>query len=134
MARKRGGLSDPSGTRFSILADALAQRGLAISPASVPQPQRDSEVSVPAGELALTRCGKVTLRREKKGRGGKTVTIISGLGLQSDRLEQLARTLRKALGCGSIVEGRNVVLQGDMTTRAAVWLRTQGAKQIVIGN
>lgn len=116
------------------LADALARRGVAVSPAASPAPPPPSPPARVASEFAFDRVGKLVLRREKKGRGGKTVTVIAGLGWRARQLEELARTLRKAFGCGSSVEGDTVILQGDMTERTQRWLVDRGAKQVVIGN
>jgi translation initiation factor 1 len=69
---------------------------------------------------------------EKKGRRGKTVTRIAGLP-QRD-LNALAVEMKKALGCGAMVEESEVVLQGSLVERAAAWLSKQGAKQVVKGN
>jgi len=74
------------------------------------------------------------LRRERKGRGGKTVTLLSGLALPPARLDALARALRTALGCGARVDGATIVLQGDLAPRAEAWLRAHGAQQVVRGN
>jgi translation initiation factor 1 len=76
--------------------------------------------------------GKVVLRRETKGRGGKTVTRVQGL--PQDWLETLAHRMKKALGCGAKVEGEDVLLQGALLDRAASWLEQQGARRVVKGN
>jgi len=76
--------------------------------------------------------GKIVLRREKKGRGGKTVTRISGLPAQ--RLDELCKKMKKALGCGARVEGDDLVLLGQLTERGAEWLRAAGATRVVMGN
>lgn len=71
---------------------------------------------------------KLVVRREKKGRGGKTVTRIQGLPA-SERDAILAR-LKKALGCGGTVEDEDVVLLGALVDRAADWLAAEGATRI----
>ncbi|MCA9575618.1 MAG: translation initiation factor [Sandaracinaceae bacterium] len=76
--------------------------------------------------------GKLVLQREKKGRGGKTVTRVRGL--PPDELPRWAGDLKRALGCGATVEGDDVVLLGDLVGRAADWLTARGAKQVVRGN
>ena len=65
---------------------------------------------------------KFHIHHERKGRGGKTVTLIGGLGGSAEYLGDIAKQLRRALGCGASVEGDTVVLQGDHQERAAAWL------------
>lgn len=113
------------------LGDLLKARGVAVStPAPTPPPPP----SPAAGGIDLSRCGKLVLRRERKGRGGKTATVIEGLGLKAAALEQTLKTLRKALGCGGSIDGDHLVLNGDLCERADAWLRAHGATRTVIGN
>ena len=60
----------------------------------------------------------VTLRIEKKGRGGKTVTVLDGLPRNSDFLEGLEKELKKSLGTGGTAGETVIELQGDH--RAAI--------------
>jgi translation initiation factor 1 len=76
----------------------------------------------------------LVVRREKKGRAGKTVTRISGLTLAPAALADLARELKRALGCGATVEGADVLLQGSLTERTASWLRERLGARVTIGN
>ena len=75
---------------------------------------------------------KLVLSREKKGRGGKTVTRITGL--PKARLELVAGQMKKSLGCGASVDGDDVLLHGMLTERGAEWLLAQGAKRVIVGN
>ena len=59
----------------------------------------------------------VTLRIEKKGRGGKTVTVLDGLPKNEDFLEGLGKELKKALGTGGSVVGATIELQGEWRER-----------------
>ncbi len=94
---------------------------------SAPTPPAAPEAREPA-KLA----GKIVVRREKAGRGGKTVTRVSGL--PAERLEELASRMKKALGCGASVEGGDLLLLGSLVPRAAAWLRADGATRVVEGN
>lgn len=135
MATKRKDRITPDTRGLGVsLAEALARRGLAVSPPAAEPSAPPPPAPRSAGDFAFDRAGKLVLRREKKGRGGKTVTVIAGLGWRPRQLEELARALRKAFGCGSSVEGDTVVLQGDMTERAQRWLQERGARQVVVGN
>lgn len=118
----------------ATLGDLLAERGIATSPVPEPGSTPPPAATPAASDVDLSRCQKLVVRREKKGRGGKTATVVSGLGLRAADLERVARTLRRALGCGATVEDADVVLQGDMTRRVQAWLTARGARQVVIGN
>ena len=57
--------------------------------------------------------GIARVRRESKGRGGKTVTTISGVPLPSDQLTALASALKKRCGCGGALKDGVIEIQGD---------------------
>ena len=73
---------------------------------------------------------KAVLRKERKGRGGRTVTVVSGA---HGDLAGLAARLKKGLGCGATVEQDTIVLQGDIAARAEPLLRDLGARKVVHG-
>ncbi len=54
---------------------------------------------------------------EKKGRKGKTVTIVSGLKHNPMTMEEIARVLKQHCGAGGTVNGGNIEIQGDNRTR-----------------
>jgi translation initiation factor 1 len=57
--------------------------------------------------------GVVRIRLEKKGRGGKMVTTVSGVPLDVDGIESLASELKRKLGTGGTVSGGVIEIQGD---------------------
>ncbi|MFQ5583043.1 MAG: translation initiation factor Sui1 [Calditrichia bacterium] len=57
--------------------------------------------------------GIVRIRREVKGRGGKTVTTISGLALDAIHLKELAGELKRNCGTGGSVKDGVIIIQGD---------------------
>lgn len=78
---------------------------------------------------------QATLHRESSGRGGRVVTAVSCRPEPSQKLaDELARAMRKGLGCGSHVEEWKIILQGDIQDRAEMWLTKQGVKKVVMGN
>lgn len=77
---------------------------------------------------------RVTVRRERAGRGGKTVTIADGPGFTGRPLESLARAAARALGVGARVERAALVLQGDQGERLAAWLSAHGFERVERGN
>jgi len=57
--------------------------------------------------------GIVRIRRESKGRGGKTVTIITGIPVDEAGLKEVAAQLKKRCGTGGTVKADSVEIQGD---------------------
>jgi len=70
--------------------------------ASDPEPPRG-----PRGD------GIVRVRRETQGRGGKTVTTISGVPLAGDALTALASELKRRCGTGGTAKDGVIEIQGD---------------------
>lgn len=99
---------------------------------TLPEGHSDEPAAQDAG--AAPFAGKIVIARERKGRGGKTATLVRGVALAGAALEAFAREMRQALGTGGGVEGEAIVLAGDQSARAAEWLRARGAARIVIGN
>src|SRR5438874_2884281 len=60
---------------------------------------------------------RAVVRMERKGRGGKEVTVVEQLGLSARELEKWVKDLKGALGCGGDVEGDALMLQGDQRQR-----------------
>jgi translation initiation factor 1 len=56
---------------------------------------------------------KVTVRLERKGRGGKSVTVIEGLQMPWKEREVLLKTLKMKLGTGGTVKETSLEIQGD---------------------
>ena len=78
-----------------------------------------------AGEPLPSRPGKIVakLRMEKKGRGGKTVTVIAGLPRNNAFLTELCQELKRACGTGGTVSDDAIELQGDLRDRVRACLR-----------
>lgn len=66
------------------------------------------------------------LRMEKKGRGGKTVTVVYGLPNNAEFLKNLCGELKKACGCGGSVTDDGVELQGELRERVRPLLEKKG--------
>jgi translation initiation factor 1 len=104
-------------------------------PAAPAGPTSPEPASAPTGAAPQrTYPGRVTVRRERKGRGGKAVTIAEGPGLAGHPLERHARDVGRALGTGARVEGGTLVVQGEQVERLAAWLELHGWSGVVRGN
>ena len=70
--------------------------------------------------------GRVRVGREVAGRGGKGVSVISGLPLAADALEELATRLKKLCGAGGAVKDGTIEIQGDHRDRLVAELARLG--------
>ena len=77
--------------------------------------------------------GIVRVRRETRGRGGKTVTTISGIDLASDGLRDLAKDLRRRCGTGGAVKDGVIEIQGDHRSTLVAALEEGGYEVVLAG-
>ena len=77
--------------------------------------------------------GIAKIRRETKGRKGKGVMTISGLGLDNKGLKELASKLKKTCGCGGSVVDETIEIQGDKRDQIKQVLEKAGFKVKFIG-
>jgi translation initiation factor 1 len=75
---------------------------------------------------------KAVVRMERKGRGGKEITAIEQLGLNSKDLETWLKELKNALGCGGVIEEEAIVLQGDQRKRLPALLAARGVRKVIV--
>lgn len=108
-----------------------------LSAKGLPDPAPGEPKEKPGPEKSKKRIqkGRVELRREKSGRGGKTVTTLSAFAthLSRSQLEQLAFDLKKACACGGTRKERSIELQGDVRERVFVELEARGYQPVRAG-
>ena len=80
---------------------------------------RTADQSIPGRIIAK-------LRMEKKGRGGKTVTVVFDLPRNDAFLKTLSQELKKACGTGGAIADDTIELQGDMRDRVRETLTKKG--------
>ena len=76
--------------------------------------------------LSVPRDGVVRLLRDRKSRGGKTVTMIAGLRGSASDLEALASDLKRACGTGGTLRGDVIEIQGEFRERLKAELERRG--------
>lgn len=119
----KGGWTDPAAATHNPFAALAARKETLPAPPAEP-PQDD-----PAPPQDATPA-RAVLRLEKKGRGGKTVTLVTHLALPPDALDTWCKDLRKELGCGGQVEGDALAFHGDHLDRLTRALTARGVARI----
>jgi translation initiation factor 1 len=104
----------------------LADRMSHVPPVPVPVAAPSAR---PAGKRPPARA---VVRMERAGRGGRTVTVVEKLELRAAELETWLGELKRGLGCGGVVEGTTLALQGDMRERVGAWLERRGVKKVTV--
>jgi translation initiation factor 1 len=80
------------------------------------QPRFKGITSLPAPNRG-TGPAKVRVAREVSGRGGKGVSVITGVPLAGEALAELATRLKKTCGAGGAVKDGTIEIQGDHRDR-----------------
>ena len=91
---------------------------------------KNEEIStpdVPKGD------GIVRIKRITKGKKGKGVSSIEGLGLDKSELKALCTELKKVCGCGGSVKEFNIEIQGDVRDKLKSILESKGYKVKLAG-
>ena len=73
---------------------------------------------------------KLRVRIEKKGRGGKTVTLVKGFVGKDEDLKVLAKSLKTKCGVGGAVKDNEIVIQGDLRDKVVSLLKTFGYSDV----
>ena len=106
---------------------ALSGAGLPAAPQPGIQPAAKKEAS------ARNR-GRVDIKRTTAGRGGKTVTLVTGfVGIGLPEKESLAKKMRNACGCGGTVKDGEIEIQGDQREKIAQILTEAGFRPVFAG-
>ena len=79
-------------------------------------------------ETLATERQKLRVSIERKGRGGKTATIVKGFLGSDDDLDDLAKQLKSRCGTGGSVKEGEIIIQGEMKEKIVSLLLTMGYK------
>ena len=72
---------------------------------------------------------KLRVSMEKKGRGGKTVTLVRGFIGTEDDLKELGKLLKTKCGVGGSAKDDEIIIQGDFKQRIIDLLKAEGYTQ-----
>lgn len=108
--------------------DALGKAfNMPVPEAGENNPDENNEAASKKGD-ALQQQGarRLGIVLERKGRGGKQATIVTGFVADDEALKQLASQLKRTLGVGGSARGGEILIQGDFRQRVADELRKMG--------
>jgi translation initiation factor 1 len=116
---------------FAALGSLASKPPQPAMPAAPPaaQPPKNPAAAVPA----LQGNTPVRVGRERKGRGGKTVSIITGVMSREAGQQALLKLLKGKLGTGGTLEDGAIIIQGDHRERIVEILNELGYKAKVAG-
>lgn len=72
---------------------------------------------------------KLRVNIEKKGRGGKTVTLITGFLGNDNDLKELGKLLKTRCGVGGSAKDGEIIIQGEFKQRIIDILKAEGYTQ-----
>ena len=113
MGKKAENWKERLGMVYSTNPDYEYETGEEAEAATLPKGQQRLRVSI-----------------EKKGRGGKTVTLVRGFVGSAADLEALGRLLKSKCGVGGSVKDGEALVQGDLRERVVQILRSEGYSDV----
>ncbi len=109
--QKKNTFNDFGGIMFSTDPDFVYESNEEGAQETLPNAQQDLRVML-----------------DRKNRGGKTVTLITGfVGAETD-LEKLTKILKTKCGVGGSAKDGEIILQGDFKEKAFLFLQKEGYK------
>ncbi len=95
-------------------------------------PEDISTEQLPMAAEESQQTGRLDILFERKGRGGKTATIVSGFSIPDEEIEYIASEMKKKLGAGGSARGGEILIQGDRRTDVLKFLTSKGLKARII--
>ena len=82
-------------------------------------------------EENLSKTSKINISKQKKGKKGKTITLIKGLGIRNEtEVKVLLKKMKVFCGTGGTLIGEDIQLQGDMVNKSIEFLRKEGFQNL----
>ena len=96
-------------------------------------PAASCRCAASTSRAAIAGDGIARIRREVGGRGGKTVTVVTGVPVDEAALVALSKRLKAACGTGGTVKSGVLELQGDHREQLVSLLAKEGFKTKLAG-
>ena len=82
-------------------------------------------------EENFKKISKINISKQKKGKKGKTITLIKGLSIRNEtEVKELLKKLKVFCGTGGTVIDKDIQLQGDMVNKSIEFLRKEGFQNL----
>lgn len=95
-------------------------------------PTPDEQPTQQAGAVEQQGGRRLDIVFERKGRGGKQATIVTGFVCDDEALKTVASQLKRSLGVGGSARGGEILIQGDRRQQVLDLLQGMGFKARVI--
>lgn len=89
------------------------------------RPEEESQIETLPPEKQTLK-----VRMEKKGRGGKQVTVVAGFVGSEEDLADLAKKLKTSCGVGGSAKDGEIIIQGDHVQRVKELLAKMGYTKV----
>lgn len=119
MSKKKGKreLADQSQGFQNAFGDLLLAAGIEVTEVTKAESPEPAKASPSDMTLPWHLLNGAQLRIDRKGRRGKTVTLLTGVEMPDKAASEMSKALGKSLGCRGFIEDGQIVLQGDHTKR-----------------
>jgi len=111
MKPKKKSLSDLGGIMYSTDPSFVYEEESEAEISAVPNQQQDLRVML-----------------DRKNRGGKAVTLVTGFIGTTEALEQLCKMLKTKCGVGGAAKEGEIMIQGDFRDKVLTLLQKEGFK------
>ena len=82
-------------------------------------------------EENFKKISKINISKQKKGKKGKTITLIKGLSTRNEtEVKELLKKMKVFCGTGGTVIDKDIQLQGDMVNKLIQFLRNEGFQNL----
>lgn len=94
----------------------------------LPEGEKDETTTSEKGKDSLIQKSALTVVSDKKGRNGKTATIIEGFEIAQEKVEKIAKSLKTTLGVGGSTRDGEILVQGDHKAKVIEVLKKMNFK------
>ena len=91
-------------------------------------PTFEYEDQTPSEENLANNQQDLRVMLDRKNRGGKAVTLVTGYRGNDDDLQSLAKMLKTKCGVGGAAKDGEIIIQGDFRDKVLLLLQKEGFK------